>query len=109
MNQEFRLKKQISYLIEEINRNELLSSKHKKVCRDLNYIEHSLILISTITGCVSISAFASLVEIPIEIRSSAIGFNICVINAWIKKCKSINKKNKKKQDKIISLSKTKLN
>ena len=109
MNQEFRLKKQISYLIEEINRNELLSSKHKKVCRVLNYIEHSLILISTITGCVSISAFASLVEIPIEIRSSAIGFNICVINAGIKKCKSINKKNKKKQDKIISLSKTKLN
>ena len=102
-------KKQISYLIEEINRNELLSNKHKKVCRVLNYIEHSLILISTITGCVSISAFASLVEILIEIRSSAIRFKICVITAGIKKCKSINKKNKKKQDKIISLSKTKLN
>ena len=95
--------------MKKINWNELLSKKHRKFCRVLNYTEHSLILISTITGCVSISAFASLVEIPIEIRSSAIGFNICVINAGIKKCKSINKKNKKKQDKIISLSKTKLN
>ena len=29
-----------NYLIEEINRNEVMSEKHKKVCRTLNYIEH---------------------------------------------------------------------
>ena len=82
MNQEFRLKKidEIrNYLIEEINRNELMSKKHKKPCRVLNYIDHSFIVISTITGCVSISAFASLVGIPIRITSSAIGLKICVI------------------------------
>ena len=39
----------------------------------LNYIEDFLILASTNTGCVSISAFASLVGIPIGITSSAIG------------------------------------
>ena len=44
-----------------------MSMKHKKVCRVLNYIDHSLIVISTITGCVSVSAFATLVGIPIEI------------------------------------------
>ena len=44
-----------------------MSKKHKKVCRVLNYIGHSLIVISTITGCVSVSAFASLVGIPIGI------------------------------------------
>ena len=37
--------------------------KHKKVCRVLNYIDYLLIVTSTITGCVSISAFASLVGI----------------------------------------------
>ena len=42
-----------------------MSKKHKKVCTTLNYIEHFLILGSTIIGCVSISAFASLVGIPI--------------------------------------------
>ena len=52
-----------NYLIEEINRNELLNKKHIKVSRVLNYIEHSLITISTITGCVFICAFASLVGI----------------------------------------------
>ena len=58
--QEFRLKnidETKNSLIEEINRNELMSKKHKKVCTTLNYIEHFLILASTTTGCVSISAF----------------------------------------------------
>ena len=41
-----------------------MSKKHKKVCRVLNYIDPLLIGISTTTGCVSISAFTSLVGIP---------------------------------------------
>ena len=60
-----------NYIIKEINQNELLNKKHKKVYRVLNYVEHFLILISTVTGCISISAFASLVGIPIGITSSA--------------------------------------
>ena len=50
MIQEFRLEKidEIrNNLIEEINRNELMSKKHIKVSRILNYINHSLIVIST--------------------------------------------------------------
>ena len=50
-----------------------MSKKHKNVCGVLNYIYHSLAVISTITGCVSISAFTSLAGIPIGITSSAIG------------------------------------
>ena len=57
--------------------------KHKKVCTTLNYIEHFLILASTITGCISISAFASLIGIPIGITSSAKGLKICAIAAGI--------------------------
>ena len=112
MNQEIRLKKinEIRiYLIEEINRNELMSKKHKKVCRVLNYIDNSLIVLSTITGCISISAFASLVGIPIGITSSATGLKISVIVAGIKEFKSINEKKKKKHDKIVLISISKLN
>ena len=36
-----------------------MSKKHKKVCTTLNYIEHFLILASTITGCIQISGFGS--------------------------------------------------
>ena len=53
ISQEFRLNnidETRSYLIEEINRNELMSKKHKKVCTTLNYIEYFLILAVTITG-----------------------------------------------------------
>ena len=66
--------------------------KYKRVCTSVNYIEHLLILASAVSGCVSISAFASLVCTPIEITNSA----------W-------SKKKKKKHDKIVLLAKTKLN
>ena len=62
----------------------------------LNYVEQLLILASTVTGCVSISVFASLVAIPAGITSSAVGINICATTAGIKKYKSIIKKMKKK-------------
>ena len=75
----------------------------------MNYIDHPLIAISTITGCVSISAFASLVGIPIGIASSTIGLNTCLTTAGIKMYKSIIKKKRKKHDKIVLLAKSKLN
>ena len=56
---------------------------HKKVCKVLHYIEHLLILISTVTGSFSISALASLVGIHIGIASFVLGLNICVITAAI--------------------------
>ena len=62
-----------------------MSNKYKKVCTTLNYIESFFILASTITRCVPISAFASLVGIPIGITSSAIGLKICAITAGVKK------------------------
>ena len=98
-----------NYLIEEINRKALMSKKHKKVCTTLNYTKHILILGSTITGCVSLSAFISLFGIPIGITSSAIGLNICAITAAIKKYKLIIKKKEKKHYKIVLLVKSKLN
>ena len=51
----------------------MISWKHKKVCKNVNYIENFLILASTITGCISISPFDSLLGIPIGITSSVIG------------------------------------
>ena len=109
VNEEFRLKKVYeirNYLVEKMNQNKLMSKNHKKV---LNYIDHSLVVISTITGCVSIIAFASLVDIPVRITSSAVGLKFCVITARIKKYKLIIKKKKKEHDKIILLAKSKLN
>ena len=42
-----------------------MSEKHKKTYKYLKNVEHLLILVSTVTGCVSISAFTSLVCVPV--------------------------------------------
>ena len=47
-------------------------------------------------GCVSISAFASLLDIPVGITSSAATIKFCILNVGIKKYKSVIKKNGKK-------------
>ena len=79
-----------------------MNKKYKKVYRIFNYTELLLILMSTVTGCVIISAFASLVRIPVGIISSAIGLKICIIIAGIKKYKSIIKKKKKNHHKNLN-------
>ena len=85
-----------------------MSKKHGKLCIILNYIEQLLIVTFRITGCISISAFASLIGIPIGIASSTIRLKICLITAGIKTYKSKIKK-KKKHDKMVLSAESKLN
>ena len=44
-----------------------MSEKYKKTCKYWNYVENLPILASTVTDCVIISAFASLVAIPVGV------------------------------------------
>ena len=66
-------------------------------------------MISTITECLSISVLSSLHGISIGITSTAIGLKICAIAAGPMKNKSMIKKKKKKHDKRVLLTKSKLN
>ena len=112
MSKKFRLKnvdQTRNYFLEEIKHNEFTSKKHQKICTAPNYIGNFLILACTITGCISISAFTSLIIIRMEITSSANGLKICAIAAAIKKYKSKIKKTKKKYDKIVLSATSKLN
>ena len=70
MNQELDWKKWMKY-------KKLFNWKNES-----NYVNNSRIVISTVTGCVSIFAFTFSVDIPIGIT---IGLKICVITAGIKK------------------------
>ena len=62
-----------------------MSEKSERTIKYLDYVDHLLIPVSTIAGCISISAFALLVCVPISITSSAVGINICAITVGIKK------------------------
>ena len=86
-----------------------MSKNHRKGCKFLIYIEHLLILTSTVSGCVSISAFASLVDIPIGIASFTVELKVFAITAGIEKYKLLIKKKKMKHDKTVLLAKSKLN
>ena len=87
-SQELRLKKidtRRTYLTEEIEWNQLMIKKHKKVCKSLNYIIWNFpILASTIAIYISIYAFTSLVTIPIGITGSAIKLKICAMTGELK-------------------------
>ena len=65
------------FFLEEIKQNKLMNNKHKKACATLIYIEHFVTIASTITGYILISAFASLIGIPIGMTDSEIGWKIC--------------------------------
>ena len=87
-----------NYFIEEIEQIELTIKKHKKVCVTLNCIEEFPVLASTVVRCISISALASSVGIPIGITSSVVGLKwfvikaICAITARILKYRLMIKK-----------------
>ena len=87
---EFRFKninETSNYLLEEKKHNDLMSEKHKTACNCLSYLEQLLILSSTVTACVSISAFTSLVPVPVDITSSTVGLKIRAITGGIKNIK----------------------
>ena len=92
---EFRLKtldETRNYLLDEIKHNDLMSQKYKKTQKYLNCVKHLLILVSTVTGYVSISPFASLVCVPVDITSATVEIKS------LQKSKSISQLERKKQE-----------
>ena len=75
----------------------------------MNFFEHFRDFVSAVSGCVSISAFASIVFVSEGIASSLVGIKICAINAGIKLYKSIIKKKIKKHNQIVVLAKIRSN
>ena len=61
------------------------------------------ILVFTDTGLALISAFASLIDIPVGITTASVRWNVCEITSRVKNCERVIKKMKKQwQNKIIS-------
>ena len=80
-----------NYLLEEIKHNDLMSEKYQKVCRALNYFEHFLVFASAVSGCVSTSAFASLIAAPVGTVTSAVGLKNYIITARIKSIRKLSR------------------
>ena len=100
-----------NYFLEEIEQNKLMCRKHEKVCTTLNYIEYFLILVSIITGYISFSNFCFWFFDWYSNKNYEYckGLKSCPITTGIKTYKSIIRKKKKKHDKVVLLTKSKLN
>ena len=73
-----------------------MTEKHIKYAGFEMILNMIFIFISAVSDFVPVSAFASLVGVPVGMTSSAVGLKICGITSEIKKCKLIVKKKKEK-------------
>ena len=101
---DFRLRKMdktSNCLSDEINHNDLKCEKYKKTWKYLINVELLPILVSKVTACVLISAFASFACVPVGITSFAVEMKICAFTAEIKTYKSIMKKKRRSMIKSV--------
>ena len=63
--------------------NYFMSKKHKRVYRTLNYLNNVLVFISSVSACVSIPAFSSLVGVLAVIARYTIPLKICALATGI--------------------------
>ena len=64
----------------------------KKACKYLTYVGHLLILALTVTGCILICTFTSLVAVFVGITISVVGLEMWAVSEGISKYKPFIKK-----------------
>ena len=97
-----------NYFYQEINQRKLCSRKLNKYAVVFDYIDSALIVLSATSGWVSIISFTTIVGAPVGIASASLTLFFSLTTGIVKKLLNITKK-KKKHDKILMLTKSKLN
>ena len=98
-----------NYFIKEINQRKPCSQKFNKYVTTFDYIDKILIVLSATTGGVSLILFTSFYEAPVGIASESFTLIFSLTTGITKKLLNITRKKKKKHDKILMLTKSKLN
>ena len=103
------ISKMENYSIEEINQRKSCSQKLSKYVTTFNNIDKILIVLSATTGAASIISFTSVIEAPVGMASASFTLIFSLTTGIVTKLLNITRKKKKKHDKILRLSKSKLN
>ena len=98
-----------NYFIEEINQRKLCSKKLSKYVAVFDYIDQALIVLSATSGGVSIISFTTIVGAPVGITSASPTLFFSLSTGKMKKLLNMTRNKKRKYDKILMLSKSKLN
>ena len=98
-----------NYFIKEINQRKLCSNKLTKYVAVFDYIGQVSIVLNATSGGVSIISFTSIVGAPVGIASASLTLFFSPTTGIVKKLLNTTRKKKKKHDKILMLTKIKLN
>ena len=107
--QQFRLNKinEIKdYFVAEIKKRELMS---KRLSKYIAYFDKPLIVLSVTTGSIFIASFAAVVGAPVGIVSVICSLAFSVFAGIVKKLLKTTRDKKKKRNKIVVLTRGKLN
>ena len=85
-----------------------MSKKLSKYIAAFDYIDKTLIVLTTTSGGTSIISFTSIIGIPAGLTSASFTLIFSLTTGIIKKLLKITRKKKKNHNKIVMLAKSKL-
>ena len=97
------------YLNSEIKDRKHIVKKISKYIVAFDYADKLFITLSASFGTLSIASHATIVRIPVEIAGASLTLLFTVTIGMVKKLLNITRKRKKKHNKIIALTRSKLN
>ena len=93
----------------EIRKRELISKNLSIYIASLDYFDRSLNVLSILSGSISIASIATIIGVPAGIIGAIYSFTFLVTSGFVKRfLKTIGNK-KKKHNKIVMLTRSKLN
>ena len=97
------------YFYSEIQERKVMSKKLSKYIAAFDYIDKNLIVLSAISGWISIISFTSVIGVPVGITSPSFSLVFSLITGIIKKLLKITKNKMNNNNNIFMLAKSKLN
>ena len=95
--------------IPDFREREIISKKLSKYIAFFAYLDKSLIVLSEVTGSISIASFATAIGAPVGIMSASCSLAFSITTGFVKKFLKTIRNKKKKHNKIVMLARSKLN
>ena len=86
-----------------------MSKRLSKYIASFDYLDKSLIVLSVVTGSISIASFATVIGTPVGIMSASCSLAFSITTGFVKKFLKTTRNNKKKHNKVIMLTMSNLN
>ena len=97
------------YFVAEVKERELMSKGLRKYIASFDYFDKSLIILSVITGSISIVSFPTVIRAPVGMVSAIFSLAFSISTGIAKKLLKVTSNKKTKHDKIVMLAGSKLN